>query len=196
MDKKIREHFRNTDPVLYEASITVGELKLNPSNNYFERLCESIVNQQLSEKAGDTIFGRLKELFPKRNIEALQLLKLPDDILRGCGISRPKIAYMKGIAKEVHAKTIPFLDFTKMSNDAVIEELVKLKGIGRWTAEMFLMFTLGREDIFSYGDLGLRRGMQKLYKLKKEPSIRTAERISKKWSPYRTFASLVLWRSL
>jgi DNA-3-methyladenine glycosylase II len=196
MDKKIRKHFQKADPVLYGASLTVGELALHPTDNYFERLCESIVNQQLSEKAGDTIFGRLKDLFPERKIDAQRLMKLPDDLLRGCGISRPKIAYMKAIAKEVCAETIPFPDFAKMTNDGVIEELVKLKGIGRWTAEMFLMFTLGREDIFSYGDLGLRRGMQKLYKLKKEPSIRTAERISKKWSPYRTYACLILWRSL
>lgn len=194
--EKALKHFKNADPILYEVAIKVTLPQHTKSEDYFIDLVESIVSQQLSIKASDTIFGRFKKLFPKEKITPKQILKLDDKKIRECGISYSKIKYIKGIAKAVVNKDIELEKLDELSNEEVIIEMVKLKGIGVWTAEMFLMFTLGRPDVFSTGDLGLQNAIIKLYGLKNKPSKEELLKISDKWAPYRTTASRVLWRSL
>lgn len=195
MDKALK-HFKKVDPVLYSVAIKVELNQLDKPEDYFVDLVESIIGQQLSGKAADTIFGRFKKLFPGEQIIPGKLLKLKDQTIREAGISFSKIKYIKGIAKEVAEGKLDLYRFEKLSNEEVISQLITLKGVGTWTAEMFLMFTLARPDIFSAGDLGLQNAMIKLYKLENKPKREKLLEISAKWSPHRTIASRILWRSL
>lgn len=116
--------------------------------------------------------------------------------MRSVGLSGQKARYIQDLAQKVTNKELVLEKLNMLENEEIINELVKVKGVGRWTAEMFLMFALRREDIFSYGDLGLRKAIQKLYGLKKEPTQKQAEKIAKNWIPYRTYACRILWKSL
>ena len=190
------DHLRKNDTTLHAVAVIVGLPKLSSSTDYFVFLCESIVSQQLSVKASDTIFSRFKKLFLREIITPKQILLIPDDEIRKAGISYTKISYIKDLAKHCIEKKIPQKFDAIISEEEIITQLIQVKGIGRWTAEMFLMSALGRPDVFSYGDLALRRAIQKLYKLEKEPTKKEAEELAKKWSPYRTYASRILWQSL
>ena len=197
MHKQVIDHFKKVDPILYGVLEKIDHIKLlTKSNNYFADLCEAIINQQLSEKVGTVIFNRFKKLFPKGKITVQNLLRLKEEQIRKIGTSGNKVKFMKELAKKIHLKEVDLEKLDKLGNEEVFKKLTKLQGIGSWTAEMFLMFSLAREDIFSYGDLGLRRAMQKLYKLTKEPTKKKAEEISLRWSPYRTYACRILWKSL
>lgn len=194
--EKARKHFKKTDPVL-GAIVDQVELPVwENKGNYFVDLVESIVSQQLSVKAADTIWKRFITLFPDAKVDAGYVLDIPDQRIRDVGISWQKISYIKDLAKKTNESGILFEQFEMMNEEEIIAELIKVKGIGRWTAEMFLMFSMGKPDVFSYGDLGLRRAMQKLYKLRKEPSEKRAAQIAKTWKPYRTIACRYLWKSL
>lgn len=188
--KHIVRFFQKADPRL--ASVTVKIEPLTPGTDYFSDLCEAIVQQQLSEKAGDTIWNRFLKLFPR--LTPARVLATPDKKIRAAGISWSKVSYLKNLAK--HTTQFDLQRLRDMTDAEVIAELTKVKGIGPWTAEMFLMFTLAREDVFSYGDLGLRNAIKKLYKFKHEPTRKQMEKISSKWSPYRTYAARILWASL
>lgn len=193
--KKIIDHFAKVDQILFSAIGDFDFPKTQRGNNLFADLCEIIIQQQLSEKVGDVIFGRFRKLINGK-ITPEKVLEIPDKKLRNIGTSYNKVRFIKNLARDIVEERI-FLDkLEKQEDERAIGELTKLNGIGRWSAEMFLMFSLGREDVFSYGDLGLRRAMQKLYKLKKEPTQKQAEKIAKKWKPYRTYACRILWRSL
>lgn len=195
MTKKIKEHFKRVDPTLF-SYIEKVELKIfSQPVNLFLELCESIISQQLSIKASDTIFGRFVKLF-KGAPTPQKLLKIKDEKIRACGISYGKIKYLKDLASKIVKKELVLEDLNKLPDEEVIITLTRVKGIGRWTAEMFLMFSLNRPDVFSHGDLGLRRAISKMYGFKKEPSIKQMEKIVSKWKPYRTYASRILWRSL
>lgn len=145
-------------------------------------------------KAASTIFGRFEKLF-KKKINAVDILKLKDDDIRACGISYPKIEYIKDLSEKVHTKELILESFENADEETIIENLTKVKGIGIWSAEMFLMFALAKPDVFSVGDLGLKNAMIKLYGLK-NPSKEKLIKISQKWSPYRTYACRILWQSL
>lgn len=173
---KSLKHFKNVDQILYSVALNIELSEIIPSKNYFEALCESIVSQQLSIKAADTIWSRVQ---PKIN----NVLNIPDQQLRDCGLSWAKIKYIKDLA----SKNLDFSKIDTMTDQEVIAHLTQVKGIGPWTAEMFLIFTLGRPDVFSQGDLGLRNAIKKLYKRK--PNV-------KKWSPFKSYASRILWKSL
>ncbi len=194
--QKIINHFKKVDSVLFSAIKNFEFPISHRGSNYFADLCEIIIQQQLSEKAGDTIFGRFKKLFPLGKISPENLVKLKDDEIRMCGTSNMKVKYLKNLARQLIKKEFIWDRLEELDDEEIITELTKIKGVGRWSADMFLMFSLGREDVFSYGDLGLRRAIQKLYKLKKEPSMKQAEKIAIKWRPYRTYACRILWRSL
>lgn len=199
MDTRVIAHFQKSDPILSAILQSIPDhsgLAPITSTEYFSDLVEAIICQQLSDKAGATIFARVKGLFAGKRITAKRLLIIPDEQLRRVGPSRSKVLYMKELAKAAVSKTINFKTLPTMKDEDVIQELTKLKGIGPWTAEMFLMFTLGREDVFSYGDLGLRRAIQRWYRFRKEPSQQHIERIANKWRPYRTYACRILWKSL
>lgn len=196
MKDKAILHFKKADPKLYKVALLVELDELIKPTDYFIDLVESIISQQLSIKAADTIFGRFTKLFPNELITPEELIKIPDQKIRNAGISFSKIKYIKGIAQAILNKQLDLSKLELMNDGEVIEELVKLKGVGVWTAEMFLIFTLGRKDVFSTGDLGLRNAIIKLYKLKEKPTIDELLTISEKWSPNRTIASRILWKSL
>lgn len=197
MNPKIISHFQKTDPTLHSVIDKIKPIAIpEKSTDYFSDLCEAIVGQQLSDKAASTIFGRFKKLFVKEKITPEQLLKIPDNKVRLCGTSNSKVHYLKNLASAVIEEKIILKKLDELENELVVRELTKIKGIGPWTAEMFLMFSLAREDVFSFGDLGLKKGIQRLYKFKKEPTRKQMEKLSKKWIPYRTYAARILWRSL
>ena len=190
---RIRQQLRLSDPVLAPVISHIGTRVLSVSKDPFSDLAEAIINQQLSEKAGRTIFMRFRALFPNKRVTPALLLRKPDQELRSAGISGAKATYLKALARAVSDKTLVLKTLSLQTDEEVIASLTAVKGIGRWTAEMFLMFSLGREDVFSYGDLGLRRAIQMLYRMKREPSLRQLERLSGKWKPYRTYVALALW---
>ncbi|MBI5045052.1 MAG: DNA-3-methyladenine glycosylase 2 family protein [Candidatus Levybacteria bacterium] len=195
MDKELRFLSKN-DPILGQIIKKVPPIEKHKATNYFEALLESIVSQQLSVKAADTIWSRFLALLPGKRVIPEEVWKIDDQKIRDAGISWQKVSYIKDLAKKTMESGILFEQFEIMTDEEIITELVKVKGIGRWTAEMFLMFAMDRPDVFSYGDLGLRRAIEKAYKLRHEPTQEEAEKIAQKWKPYRTIACRYLWRSL
>lgn len=184
----------STDPVLKKLIKQFGELEKTQEDDLFAHIVLSIISQQLSVKASSTIEKRFIDLFghfptPK------EIVKMDTEKIRACGISYPKIKYIKGIAQAVIDKEIVLENLHAMDDEEIITELIKLKGIGRWTAEMLLIFALGREDIFSMGDLGLRNAVAKLYGVDRDDLV-AIEKITINWSPYRSYASRYLWKSL
>lgn len=165
------------------------------SVDLFEDLIESIVSQQLSVKASDTIFKRVKVLCEAPVLTPKAILTHSDEALRACGLSYAKIKYIKGICEAVLDKSLVLESLAELSDEDVITELIKLKGIGKWSAEMLLMFSLQRPDVFSLGDLGLRKAVATLYGVDRD-DLKGIEAISLKWKPYRTVASRYLWLSL
>ncbi|MEP7167223.1 MAG: DNA-3-methyladenine glycosylase [Candidatus Woesebacteria bacterium] len=210
MSKKIDSHFQTVDSILFAALQKIGEIppvtKKGNSADHFTELAASIISQQLSTKVADVIWTRFVHLFPEGkewakgqpepSLSPTKVLKVPDQLMRDQGLSWAKIKYIKDLAQKVVDKEIDLEHLDTLPDEEVITELVKVKGIGRWTAEMFLMFGLARPDIFSTGDLGLKRAIQKLYSLETEPDELKLLELSQKWSPYRTFAARILWRSL
>ncbi len=190
------EHLKKSDPILSSVIELVDRPVWQPTADYFRALVEDIINQQLSDKASATITKRFNTLFPKLPYTSKQVLLLTDASIRRVGISWAKVSYIKDLAQNVQTGTLDFKNIHKYSDEEVIKHLLQVKGIGRWTAEMFLMFSLGREDVFSYGDQGLKNAIKHLYKLKKHPTPLLAEKISAKWKPYRSLACRYLWRSL
>ena len=190
-----RAHFKKADPKIYELA---KKFKLEPivdSGNYFEKLCDIIIGQQLSGKVADVIFARFKTLFPSGKITPKAVLKLTDLQIRNIGTSNSKAAFIKDLAKKVETGEISFEDIGSLSDEEITGMLTEVHGIGPWTVEMFLMFSLGRPDVFSTGDLGLLRAVEKIYGLE-EPSKQEREALSLKWSPFRSFAARLLWKSL
>ncbi len=201
--QEVLDHFQAKEPFLVPFIEGRGEriLVCNPDTDaYFHKLCQDIISQQLSIKVADVIIQRFETLLGSSSPTPEMILEIPDQKLRDVGMSWAKIKYVKDLALKTSQKELPFKRFPDLENEAVIAELVKVKGIGRWTAEMFLIFTLGREDVFSHGDLGLRNALTKLYKLEhitdKKAFAAKAEEITQKWAPYRSYGSLALWWSL
>jgi DNA-3-methyladenine glycosylase II len=196
--RKVLAHFKKNDPRIYlylKGIPGLERLAEKKPDEYFSRLCRSIIFQQISGKAGDAILKKFLLLFPKRKITAKKVLSLEGEKMRQAGISPQKLKYLRSLAEHFIEKKIRVEDFNKLSEEEIISELVKVKGIGRWTAEMFLMFTMARENVFPFGDLGLKNGLMKVYGFKKYPSQKRIERIVSCWSPYKTYGCLALWRS-
>jgi DNA-3-methyladenine glycosylase II len=192
---KAVEHLRQ-DKVLGTLldKYTVSAPKV--SINLFRDLLEAIINQQLSGKAAATIFGRFLDLFPQDTLPTPEeILKLSEETLRTCGVSHQKASYLKSLSEEIVSGKLVLDELHVLPDEDVITALTKVKGIGRWTAEMFLIFSLGRPDTFSVGDLGLRTSVGKLFGIDRDDKVKIEE-ISKSWSPYRSLASLYLWKSL
>ncbi len=196
MKKIILQHFKEQDPILYKVARNYDRpFALKVSGNLFADLCEDILGQQLSVRVGDVISGRFFALFPKKRATPELTITFSVDDLRKIGTSRGKASYIIDLAQKIVNTEVHLESFIAMRDIEVMTELIKVKGIGPWTAEMFLMSSLAREDVFSAGDLGLKRAIEKLYK-KENPSKEEMEAISIKWSPYRTYACRVLWNSL
>ena len=199
--RKAVRHLIAADPELAPIIARVGpyRLELKNSRSLFGALAEAIVYQQLSNKAAATIFGRVEALFPRaRNgFTPRHILKIDGEALRGCGLSRAKVLAVQDLARRVHGGELPTIDEAHGLADAeLVERLVTVRGIGRWSAEMFLMFRLGRPDILPLDDYSLRKAYARAFGKRTLPSARTLERHGEKWRPYRTVASWYLWRTL
>ena len=184
------------DPVLAGVIRAVGKCTLKPRRRGFESLVRSIVSQQISVAAAKTILGRLQDQLPGRRITPTALHGLNDEQFIAAGISRQKATYLRDLTRCCHEGRINFRRIAKASDEAIITELTQVKGIGRWTAQMFLIFNLGRPDIFAPEDLGLKNAIKKCYDIGPNPSPLELEEIAACWSPWRSIASWYLWRSL
>ncbi len=173
----------------------IGDYNLTLTKNPYQSLVEAIITQQLSGKAADSISKRFREIygrFPK----PIDVLKTSDVKLRKAGLSGMKVKYIKDLSKRIDSKELKLGSLKNLADEEIVEELIQVKGIGRWTAEMFLIFSLGRLDVLPVGDLGLRKGVQRLHSLSELPEGEEIERIAEKWRPYRTVATWYLWKSL
>jgi DNA-3-methyladenine glycosylase II len=195
--RNARTHLRRVDPVLARVIDAVGPYRPadRTSGTHFEALIRAIVFQQLSGKAAGTIHGRLLALFPNQQPTAALLLDMPDETLRGVGLSRQKIGYLRDLASRVQTGSLPLEHVETLSDDDLIAHLVQVKGIGKWTAQMFLMFKLGRPNVLPDLDLGIQNAIKRAYR-KRKCSPKDVLRIGQKWSPYSSIACWYLWRSL
>ena len=172
-----------------------GRPDFNQGQDYFQSLLRSIVFQQLSGKAAQTIYERLVSLIPKTsNLCPNEVLKLNKDEMRKAGLSFQKINYVRNLADYFENNSLQKNNVEKMTEEEISKELIQIKGIGQWTVDMFLMFTLNRADILPYKDLGIQKGIMKIFKMKNLPSKKEMENCSRKWRPYRTIACWYLWR--
>jgi|CXWL01.1.fsa_nt_gi DNA-3-methyladenine glycosylase II len=185
-DKKLKKLVEAGDPH-----------QLKKRKNICTYLCASIMSQQLSIKVADVIYKRFINLYGGKEPTPQQILDTPFDKLRGIGLSNAKVSYVKNVAQFEIESGMDAKKLGKMNNEEVIEYLIVIKGVGRWTIEMLLMFALGREDVFAVDDLGIQNAMIKLYKLDNSDKKKLKEdmlRLSARWSPYRTYACVHLWR--
>jgi DNA-3-methyladenine glycosylase II len=191
-------HLKRADPVLAQVIARVGPFRMQQrrTGTHYDALVRSIVFQQLSGKAAGTIHRRFCELYPKRRPRAELVLESDDASLRGAGLSRQKIGYLRDLSARVTEGTLPLAHLGRLSDDTIIEHLVQVKGIGRWTVQMFLMFRLGRPDVLPELDLGIQNAIQRAYGLKKRPTPKEVVVIGESWRPYASVASWYLWRSL
>lgn len=191
--KSALKHLKK-DPILAKVISRVTPFEWHTQGALYEDLLSCIVSQQLSVKAAQTIWKRVEELV-SHDFSPENIAKIEDEEFRACGMSFSKISYFKGVAKAFGEGLITHESIEKLSDKEVVIELTKLHGIGRWSAEMILIFTLNRPDVFSMGDLGLRNAVSRLYNVDRNDLARIEE-ISKGWKPYRSLASRYLWKSL
>jgi DNA-3-methyladenine glycosylase II len=194
-------HLRRADPVLAEVIAAVGPRLGDPRagrpDDHYGALVRSIVNQQLSTKAARSIYTRLTDRFDGRTPTPEQVLADdPEELRAAAGLSRAKVGYLRSLAEHVLAGELELERLDELDDERVIAELVAVKGIGEWSAHMFLMFHLQRPDVLPVGDLGIRRAIERAYELPDLPDAATIERIAEPWRPYRTLACRYLWRSL
>ena len=171
-------------------------LEARRTGTHYDALVRSIVFQQLSGKAAGTIHDRFRALYPRNRPRPELVLETDDAMLRGAGLSRQKIGYLRDLSARVVERTLPLAHLGRLPDDAIIEHLVQVKGIGRWTVQMFLMFRLGRPDVLPELDLGVQNAIQRAYGLRQRPTPREVLRIGEPWRPYASVASWYLWRSL
>ena len=195
------EALRAADPVMRRLIDALGPLSSEerrrgrPADAY-GALLRSIVGQQLSTKAARSIYGRLTELFDGRTPTPAELLATDPETIRGVGLSRPKVAYLRDLAARVEDGELRLQELRELPDEDVSAQLTAVKGLGQWTADMFLIFHLGRPDVLPVGDLGVRRAVERAYGLDDLPPADELTRIAEPWRPHRSLASLYLWRSL
>jgi DNA-3-methyladenine glycosylase II len=188
-------HLKQSDPVLAAIIERVGPYRMKFGEPTFHSLAESILYQQLNGKAAAIIFDRFTALAGDP-LKPAGILRLSDAQVRGVGLSRQKTAYLRDLSEKTAAGLVEFERMPKMSDDDVIAHLTQVKGIGVWTAHMFLMFTLRRPDVLPVGDYGIQAAIKKHYKKRKWPKPAVITKIAKPWAPYRSIACWYLWRSL
>ena len=196
--RKAINHLKKVDPVMAGVIAAVGKCDLVPraDGTHFDAVMRAIIFQQLSGQAAGTIHRRFKDLFGGKDPTPKQLLRTSDEKLRAVGLSGQKTRYLKDLATRVESGDFPIDTLDGLSDDGIIEALTAVKGVGRWTAQMFLMFRLGRPDVLPDLDLGIQKGVMRAYGLRKHPAPKRVAKIGAKWTPYRTIASWYLWRLL
>jgi DNA-3-methyladenine glycosylase II len=195
--KIAKRHLRRADATLGQVIARAGTCTLARRKDYFVVLCKAIFSQQLSTKVAAVLFGRFRDQFPGRRPTPARALKLLDgdpETIRRCGLSRQKTVYVRDLAQHFIDGRIPTRKLSRMSDQDVIDALVAVKGIGRWTAEMFLMFVLNRPDVLPVDDLGLREGVREIYKLAERPTAAEVTALGECWRPYRSIATWYIWR--
>ena len=190
------KHLRAADPVMKDVIRRVGPFVLKAHRDRFGLLVRSIISQQISTKAAASIRRRVEALVAPQPVSAEALLRVPPEDLRGAGVSPQKLGYLLDLSEKVSSGAVQLRTIGRLPDEAVIRQLVQVKGIGRWTAQMFLMFGLGRLDVLPHDDLGIRAAMRKLYALRELPNKETMNRIAEPWRPYATIACWYCWRTL
>jgi len=190
-------NYLSSDPIMSGLIEQFGPLHLTQTDDYFFTLVEAVASQQLSSRAADTIIKRIRALVPgKTRIEADDMLAVPDQSLRDAGLSWSKVSYVKDLAARVASGEVHLGRISEMEDEDIIKELVAVKGIGRWTAEMFLIFSLARPDVFAVDDYGLRAAIKRIHSLPDLPKPAPMREAAEPWRPYRSYASLYLWRAV
>jgi DNA-3-methyladenine glycosylase II len=196
MRRLARKHLQACDPVMREMTEVVGPFTLKTGRDRFWMLVRSIISQQISVAAARSIRRRLEESIAPARVTPEALLELSADQLRSVGLSPQKTTYIRDLASRVNDGTLRLRTIGRMSDEEIIEHLIQVKGIGRWTAQMFLIFALGRLDVFPVDDLGIRVAIRSRYGLEQLPDRATALEIARPWSPYASVASWYCWRSM
>jgi DNA-3-methyladenine glycosylase II len=196
MSPEILQHFRRRDRVMHGVIRQVGPFTLRRQANRFGMLVRSIISQQISTSAARSIRLRLEKLVEPTGLSAASVAALSIERLRGAGLSPQKAAYLHDLAEKVASGQVRLNQIGRRTDEQVIEELVQVKGIGRWTAQMFLIFSLGRLDVFPSDDLGVKVAMAELYGLSDKPSRDELVEIGQRWSPFATVGSWYCWRHL
>jgi DNA-3-methyladenine glycosylase II len=193
--RKAINHLKKADPVLAAIIEQVGAYRMNYDEPAFASLAEAIVYQQLHGKAAATIFKRLTDM-SGLPLKPEGILKLSEEQMRAAGLSKQKLSYLRDLATKAQTGEVQFAHLPEMADEEVIKQLTKIKGIGVWTAHMFLMFSLRRANVLPTGDLGIQMAIRKHYRKRKLPKPAQMEKIAKCWEPYRSVACWYLWRSL
>ena len=195
MDLEAGINYLKRDKIMRALIKKFGKPDFKQGQDYFQSLLRSIVFQQLSGKAAQKIYERFMELLPENsNLCPNEVLKLDKDNMRKAGLSLQKINYVKNLSNFFVNNSFQKKDVERMTNEEISKELIQIKGIGQWSVDMFLIFTLNRADILPYGDLGIQKGIMKILNTKILPSKKEMENCSNKWRPYRTIACWYLWR--
>ena len=188
-------HLQAADPVLYKVMAQVGPCRIRLESNRFRSLVRAIVSQQISTRAARSIYARVEALVAPEPISAAALARVELTALREAGLSGQKVSYVTDLAEKVLSGEVKLRALSRLTDDEVIEQLTQVKGIGRWTAQMFLIFSLGRMDVFAHDDFGIRGAIRNLYGLPELPDKATSLRIAEAWRPYTSVASWYCWRS-
>lgn len=192
-----RLYLSKNDPILARIIADVGALAITPRPERFAALARAIIFQQLAGAAARAIHNRFVGLYPEVEFPSPeQVLETPMEMLRGAGLSEKKALYIKDLATHIRDGTLNFHRFPKMTDEEIIEDLTRVKGIGRWTAEMFLMFNLGRPDVMPADDLGVQNAIKLAYRMRLRPNRKRIMKLAERWRPYRTAAAWYFWQSL
>lgn len=192
------DYLAKTDKVLRGVIKKAGLCTIRPHKNYYWELVDSIISQQLSVKAAASIERRFRELLGSEFPKPAEILKQSDDALRSVGLSRPKVGYIKNLAEHITSGQLIPSKLGELEDNEIIEKLTAVKGIGEWTAHMFLMFCMGRLNVLPVGDLGIVNSIKQLYELDHKPSALEIKQLAEDnhWAPYETIASWYIWQSL
>ena len=193
--KSILQHFDEKDAVMAGVIRRLGPFKLKRNKNYFQVLCKAIVGQQISTKAAESINHRFRNLFTGNRPTPKKVQNFTEKQLREAGLSGQKVRYMKDLSEKFLDRTVRPHRMAYQDNEEIIRQLTGVYGIGRWTAEMFLIFSLNRPDVLPLGDLGLQLALKKIYRMRQLPTVKRMQALGKKWNPLETVGTWYAWRA-
>ncbi|MEZ5942759.1 MAG: DNA-3-methyladenine glycosylase 2 family protein [Planctomycetaceae bacterium] len=193
---ELQRHFRKRDPLLAKVIAQVGPMTIKVQRNHFQTLVASIISQQISTAAARTIRQRLVDHLHPGSIEPQTLLEVSPEQMREFGISKQKANYLRDLTERCHAQQLKLNQLHRKSDEDIISELTQVKGIGRWSAQMFLIFALRRPNVFASGDLGVQNGIREIYGLAERPDAEQLAEIHERWQPFATAGSWYCWRYL
>ncbi|MFN4261964.1 MAG: DNA-3-methyladenine glycosylase family protein [Gemmataceae bacterium] len=194
--QKAQRHLARRDPIMKQLIQAVGPCTLRVNGDHFACLARSIVAQQISARAAASILAKLEKVLEPDGLTPAAILRAADAALRGAGLSAAKLRYVRDLAEKVDAGAVSLATLADLPDEQVIDTLLPIKGIGRWTAQMFLIFSLGRLDVLPVDDFGLRAGVLQQYRLAEMPTKDHLRQLAEPWRPYRSIATWYLWRSL